>query len=57
MDAYGHLKAIGASKSGKPLLEKAGVELDEGIVEIGKDFVMAAGRRYYAREAKLRALA
>jgi hypothetical protein len=28
--AFGHLKAIGASKAAKALLDKAGVTLDEG---------------------------
>jgi catalase len=31
MDAFGHLKAIGASKAAKALLDRAGVTLDEGV--------------------------
>lgn len=57
MDAFGHLKAIGASAAAKPLLDKAGVEPDEGVVSIDGDFVKAAGRRYWEREPKLRTLA
>ena len=57
MDAFGHLKAIGASKAAMPLLERAGVETDEGITGLGKVFVEAAARRYYVREPKVRTLA
>jgi catalase len=39
------------------LLDKAGVEADEGITGLGNAFVKAAGRRYYAREPKVRTLA
>jgi catalase len=56
-DAFGHLKAIDASVAAKPLLDKAGVEPDEGVVSIDGDFVKAAGRRYWEREPKLRTLA
>jgi catalase len=37
MDAFGHLKAIGASKAAAPLLKKAGVASDEGITGLGKE--------------------
>lgn len=57
MDAYGHLKAIGANAEAKPLLDKAGVKPDEGIVGLGDGFVRAAARRYWAREARLRQMA
>jgi catalase len=57
MDAFGHLKAIGATKAATRLLDKAGVEADEGITGLGNAFVKAAGRRYYAREPKVRTLA
>lgn len=57
MDAFGHLKAIGASDGAKALLEKAGVEADEGVTDLGDDFVKAAARRFYAREPKVRMLA
>jgi catalase len=42
MDAFGHLKAIGATEAAKPLLEKAGVESDEGVVPLDDNFVKAA---------------
>ncbi|WP_230769194.1 catalase [Sphingomonas sp. Leaf4] len=57
MDAFGHLKAIGASAGAKPLLDKAGVEPDDGIVGVEDDFVAAAARRFYAREPGVRTLA
>ena len=57
MDAFGHLKAIGASDGAKALLDKAGVEKDEGVTELGSDFAKAAAKRFYAREPKVRTLA
>jgi catalase len=57
MDAFGHLKAIGASPAAKPLLDKAGIEPDDGVTGIGVDFVKAAARRFYDREPKIRSLA
>jgi catalase len=57
MDAFGHLKAIGASTAVQPLLQKAGIEADEGVTDLGAAFVSAAGLRFYAREPKLRTLA
>jgi catalase len=56
MDAFGHLKAIGHSAAAQPLLDKAGVEADEGVVEAAK-FAEVAGRRYWDREPKVRILA
>jgi catalase len=56
MDAFGHLKAIGYSAEAKPLLDKAGVEPDEGVVELA-GFVQAAKRRYWDREQHVRTLA
>ncbi|MCY1176967.1 Catalase C [compost metagenome] len=56
MDAFGHLKAIGASAAAQPLLDKAGVEPDEGVTDLG-GFVEAAKRRYWDREPKVRTLA
>ena len=44
MNASGHLKAIGSNADAKPLLNKAGVEPDEGVTDLG-GFVQAA----YAR--------
>ncbi len=57
MDAFGHLKAIGATEAAQPLLDKAGVEPDEGVTGVDKAFVSAAMLRYYAREPDLRTLA
>jgi catalase len=57
MDAFGHLKAIGATAGAKVLLDKAGVEPDDGVTGLGKDFTHAAGRRFFGREAALRMLA
>ena len=57
MNAFGHLKAIGANDAAKPLLDKAGVEADEGITGLGAAFIAAAQRRYYDREPSLRTLA
>jgi catalase len=56
MDAFGHLKAIGYNADAKPLLDKAGVEPDEGVVELG-GFVEAAKKRYWDREPNVRTLA
>ena len=57
MDAFGHCKAIGASRAAKPLLDKAGVEPDDGVTDLGGTFVGAAAKRFYAREPKVRTLA
>ncbi|MEZ0497787.1 catalase [Sphingomonas sp. IW22] len=57
MDAFGHLKAIGASDAAKPLLDKAGVEPDEGVTDTGTAFIEAAKHRFYDREPKVRMLA
>jgi catalase len=54
MDAFGHLKAIGATDAAKPLLDKAGVEPDEGVVGLGADFIAAAALRFWDREPKVR---
>ena len=56
MDAFGHLKAIGCNEAAKPLLDKAGVEPDEGVTDLA-GFAEAAKRRYWTREAKVRTLA
>jgi catalase len=56
MDAFGHLKAIGFNAEAKPLLDKAGVEPDEGVTDL-QAFVEAAKRRYWDREASVRTLA
>jgi catalase len=57
MDAFGHLKAIGHTPATKPLLDKAGVEPDAGVVGLGNDFIEAAKKRFYDREPKVRQLA
>jgi catalase len=57
MDAFGHLKAIGYSPEAQPLLDKAGVEPDEGITDLGGAFIAAAGKRFFDRESKVRMLA
>lgn len=54
MDAFSHLKAIGASKAAKPLLDKAGVEEDDGITDLGNSFIQAAMKRFWDREMKVR---
>jgi catalase len=57
MDAFGHLKAIGATAEAKPLLDKAGVQPDAGITGLGSDFIDAAAKRFFEREPKVRMLA
>ncbi|CAN5602147.1 catalase [soil metagenome] len=57
MNAFGHLKAIGASDAAKPLLDKAGVTPDDGVTKLDAAFVTAAAKRFYAREPALRMLA
>jgi catalase len=57
MDAFGHLKAIGASDAAQPLLDKAGVVPDDGTTGIDGKFVAAAAKRFYAREPNVRTLA
>jgi catalase len=57
MDAFGHLKAIGASEAAKPLLDRAGVKHDEGVTGLGTDFVEAARQRFWDREPNVRTLA
>jgi catalase len=59
MDAHGHLKTIGHTAAAAPLLRKAGVKTDEGVIGLDDPagFVAAAGTRHWAREATLRSLA
>ena len=57
MDAFGHLKAIGATDAAAPLLDKAGVERDAGITALDGAFLEAAARRFYDREPGVRMLA
>lgn len=56
MDAYGHCKTIAHCNGSQALLDKAGVEKDDGVVPI--DALLATGpRRHWAREPKVRDLA
>ena len=57
MDAFGHLKAIGATAEAGPLLDKAGAQTDEGVTDLGDAFISAAGKRFWDREPKVRTLA
>ncbi len=57
MDAFGHLKAIGYTKEAQPLLDKAHVVADAGVVEVKNSFVSAAAKRYFEREPSVRNLA
>jgi len=57
MDAFGHLKAIGYTNAAMPLVSKAGVAKDEGVVELGKQFITAATKRFWEREPQVRTLA
>ena len=57
MDAFGHLKAIGATDAARPLLDKAGVEPDEGVTDLGEAFLTAAAKRFWDREPNVRMLA
>ncbi|MFN3671624.1 MAG: catalase [Bosea sp. (in: a-proteobacteria)] len=59
-DAFGHLKAIGFSPEAKPLLDKAGVVADAGIVQLtakAEAFLAPARTRQWQREPKVRTLA
>ncbi|MXO74247.1 catalase [Altererythrobacter aerius] len=56
MDAFGHLKAIGASAGSLALLDKAGVEADDGVTGLDAAFIEAATRRFFDREPKVRML-
>ncbi|MRL67756.1 catalase [Brevundimonas sp. SPF441] len=59
-DAFGHLKAIGHTPEAQPLLDKAGVEPDTGVIDLSKDakgFLAPARTRHWDREPKVRMLA
>jgi len=56
MDAYGHCKTIAHCPGTQVILDKAGVEKDEGIVPI-EAFLQVGARRHWAREPKIRDLA
>jgi catalase len=58
-DAFGHLKTIGMTAAAQPLLDKAAVEKDEGIVDLAGNgvaaFIAAAKQgRLWDREPTLR---
>ena len=59
-DAFGHLKAIGHTPEAQPLLDKAGVEPDAGVIDLSKNaeaFLAPARTRQWDRELKVRMLA
>jgi catalase len=56
MDAFAHLKAIAASDAAQPLLDKAGVEPDAGVMGLDDGFIAAAAKRYWDREPGVRML-
>jgi len=59
-NAFVHLKAIGHTAEAQPLLDKAGVQPDAGIVDLagGADgFIAPASARQWDREPKVRILA
>ncbi|MBO9723740.1 MAG: catalase [Novosphingobium sp.] len=56
MDAYGHCKTIAHCPGTQVILDKAGVEKDEGIVSI-EAFLQVGASRHWAREPKIRDLA
>ncbi|WP_425984741.1 catalase [Brevundimonas sp. TWP1-2-1b1] len=59
-DAFGHLKAVGHTPEAQPLLDKAGVEPDAGVIDLSKDaeaFLAPARTRQWDREPKVRMLA
>ena len=56
-NAFIHLKAIAFSEAARPLLNRAGVKNDEGVVPAergGAAFAAAAATRQWAREARVR---
>jgi len=60
-DAYAHLKIIGCTASSMPLLEKAGIEIDEGVVQVDasggvSNYIEAARKgRLWPRAATIKA--
>ncbi|NTF33104.1 catalase [Rhizobium skierniewicense] len=55
MDAYGHCKTIGYCKATKLLLDRANVEIDDGVVPI-EQFMSVAAQRHWDREPSVREL-
>ena len=59
-NAFVHLKAIGFTAPAQPLLDKAGVHPDAGVIDLAKGaeaFLEPASTRQWAREPKVRTLA
>jgi catalase len=56
-DAFAHLKAIGHTVGAQTLLDRAGVQADEGVMGLGAAFINAAERRFFQREPSVRQLA
>jgi catalase len=59
-DAFGHLKAVGHTPEAQPLLDKAGIEPDAGVIDLSKapkSFLAPARTRQWDREPKVRMLA
>ena len=59
-DAFGHLKAIGHTPEAQPLLDKAGVKPDAGVIDLSQaadGFLAPARTRQWDREPKVRMLA
>ena len=56
MDAYGHCKTIAHCKGTRIILDKAGVEPDEGVVP-NEELLNVGPVRHWAREPKVRDLA
>ena len=58
--AFAHLKAIGHTPEAQPLLDKAGVEKDAGVIDLAKGaaaWLKPARTRQWDREPKVRMLA
>jgi catalase len=57
-DAFAHLKAIGCDDGARALLDRAGVEPDDGVTSLDPAaFTRAAAHRFFDREPKVRMLA
>jgi catalase len=58
-NAFGHLKAIGFNQEAQPLLDAAGVNSDEAVIDLKSgvaEFIEKAKTRMWARENKVRLL-
>lgn len=56
-DALGHLKAISHTAKTQRLLDKAGVQPDEGVTNLGANFIKVAATRIWAHDSTVRMLA